>query len=142
MIIAFVNGCFDILHVGHIRLFSYAKRQALIMAESDLVENKAKLIVAINSDESVKRLKGSNKPIHCQEHRKEILESIRWIDEVIIFDEDSPRELIAKLRPSFIVKGPDYAGKNLPEYDGIYVLIYPGEKLNSTSEIIERIKNT
>lgn len=142
MITAFINGCFDLLHVGHIRLFQYAKRQAWILAETaergaaDIT--RPKLVVAINSDSSMRTIK--REPIHNQDHRKEILESIRYIDEVLIFDELTPRRLIAGLRPSFIVKGPDYAGKNLPEYDGIYVKIYPGHKEESSSEIIERIK--
>lgn len=140
MITAFCNGCFDLIHVGHIRLLQYAKRQAWILSESEDENgllNNARLVVAINSDESVRRLKGNNKPIQSQQDRKEILESIKWVDEVIIFDEDSPRKLIKELRPSFIVKGPDYMSK---EYDGIYVAIYPGSKDKSTSEIIERIR--
>lgn len=141
MITAFVNGCFDILHVGHVRMLSYAKRQAMIMAEADLNEHhKARLVVAINSDESVRKLKGNHKPVICQEHRKEMLEALKFVDEVIIFDELSPRDLIAKLRPSFIVKGPDYDYLAHQTYSGIFVAIYPGIKSESTSDIIQRMK--
>lgn len=141
MITAFVNGCFDLLHIGHIRMLSYAKRQAWIMSEAEDENgllNSARLIVAINSDESIRKLKGPNRPIIPQEQRKEMLESIRWVDEVTIFDDElSLNCLIEKLQPSFIVRGPDHKQRS---YNGIYVNIYPCDKSISSSDIIERIK--
>lgn len=140
MTTAFCNGCFDILHIGHIRMLQYAKRRAWKVSESEDENgllNSARLVVAINSDESIRKLKGNNRPINNQQHRKEMLESIKWVDEVIIFEEDSPRRLITELRPSFIVVGPDHKSSR---YEGIWVDIYPGDKDISSSDIIERIR--
>ena len=96
MSLVFTNGCFDIVHRGHVELLKFARSCG------------KKLVVGLNSDASVKKLKGPSRPIQCQEDRKAILESIRWVDEVIIFDEPTPIDLIKKIQPDFIVKGGDY----------------------------------
>jgi D-beta-D-heptose 7-phosphate kinase/D-beta-D-heptose 1-phosphate adenosyltransferase len=93
----FTNGCFDILHVGHVRYLKEAR------AMGD------KLIVGLNSDASVKRLKGAGRPVVSQADRKEVLEALESVDEVYIFDEDTPLELIKKVQPQVLVKGGDYS---------------------------------
>jgi rfaE bifunctional protein nucleotidyltransferase chain/domain len=99
----------------------------------------------MNSDDSVRRLKGPSRPVCNQVERWAVLESIRWVDEVILFDESTPCELVKRLRPSIIVKGPGYSVENMPEaaivkeYGG-QVVILDGPDI-STSKIIERIRN-
>lgn len=95
--IVFTNGCFDILHSGHVSYLNEAKQQG------DL------LVVGLNSDQSVKRLKGNDRPINSQADRKFLLENLRCIDLVEIFDQDTPYELIKVLSPSVLVKGGDWA---------------------------------
>jgi len=85
----FTNGCFDLLHIGHIELLKYSK------SLGDY------LVVGINSDNSVKKLKGSSRPINNELTRKIILESIKYVDEVIVFDEDTPIEIIKKIQPNY-----------------------------------------
>ncbi len=102
-IIGFTNGCFDILHKGHITYLYEAKNYCDI------------LIVAVNSDQSVKRIKNKNKPINPLEDRMLILASIEAIDFVVPFDEDTPIELIEYLKPDIYFKGGDYKNKNIPE---------------------------
>lgn len=92
----FTNGCFDILHAGHIKLL----REARGFGD--------RLIVGLNSDDSVRRLKGPTRPINCADDRKTVLEAIRYVDQVVIFEEDTPLELIRKLQPDVLVKGSDY----------------------------------
>lgn len=94
--IVFTNGCFDILHSGHVSYLNEAKDQG------DL------LVVGLNSDASVKRLKGSDRPINSEADRKFLLENLKCVDCVIIFDEDTPYELIATLKPAVLVKGGDW----------------------------------
>ena len=96
MIKVFTNGCFDILHIGHVRCLEYAKKQGDY------------LVVGLNSDTSVKKLKGKDRPFNTQSLRKEMLEALRCVDEVIIFEEDTPYNLIFKIKPDIIVKGGDY----------------------------------
>jgi rfaE bifunctional protein nucleotidyltransferase chain/domain len=91
----FTNGCFDVLHRGHIELFRFCKSLGYV-------------IVGLNSDNSVRRLKGDKRPFFCQDDRKFMLESIKFIDEVIIFDEDTPLLTIEKIKPDLLVKGGDY----------------------------------
>ena len=97
--IVFTNGCFDILHFGHISYLNQAR------ALGDL------LIVGLNSDNSIKRLKGKDLPINCQEDRAALLCALECVDFVIIFDEDTPLELIKAIQPHFLAKGADYQGK-------------------------------
>jgi len=101
----FTNGCFDLLHIGHIELLKYSK---------SLGDH---LIVGINSDKSVRKLKGQSRPINNEYTRKLILESIKYVDEVIIFDEQTPLELIKKIQPQLIVKGGDYSKEDVVGYE-------------------------
>jgi D-beta-D-heptose 7-phosphate kinase/D-beta-D-heptose 1-phosphate adenosyltransferase len=132
--IIFTNGCFDILHIGHIELLKYAKSLGDI------------LVVGLNSDKSVKKLKGVKRPINNEQIRKQILESLRYVDEVIIFDEDTPIETIKKIQPHIIVKGGDYKKEDVVGYEFeklglLEVKIFDYVANNSTTEIIERISN-
>ena len=95
-LIVFTNGCFDIIHVGHIHLLKQAKSMG------------AKLIVGLNSDLSVSRLKGPSRPVNNQTDRLLVLNSIRYVDQVIIFDQDDPLDLIMTINPNVLVKGSDY----------------------------------
>lgn len=128
--IVFTNGCFDILHIGHIRLLEKAAELGDI------------LIVGLNRDNSVKRLKGSKIPINTFRERAELLSSIKYVDYVIGFSENTPLKLIKAIRPDILVKGGDYQEKDVVgrEYSG-RVYIYPFVKGKSTSKIIEKIQN-
>lgn len=99
--IVFTNGCFDILHVGHIRVLNDAKKLGDI------------LVVGINSDFSIKKLKGKDRPINIESDRKIILESLKAVDFVFIFEEDTPLNLIKKIKPNILVKGGDYSESNI-----------------------------
>ncbi len=127
--VIFTNGCFDILHLGHIEYLKKSKSLG------------SKLIVGLNSDASVTKLKGPNRPINNQESRKKILESLDCVDEVIIFEEDTPIELIKKLRPDIITKGGDYTVDSVVGNDLCEVKIIPLEKDFSTTRILGRITN-
>ena len=130
MRIVFTNGCFDILHRGHV---DYLKRSKML---GDY------LIVGLNSDASVKRLKGNNRPINNQEDRKFVLENLSCVNEVIIFDEDTPYELISKIRPEILTKGGDYEVKDVVGHDIVrYTYIIPYKKGYSTTNMIKRIHN-
>ena len=123
--IVFTNGVFDILHEGHKQLLTFAK------------EKGRKLIVGINSDASVKRLKGKDRPINKQEHRKMMIEMLGIADEVVIFNEDTPMQLIKKLRPDIIVKGGDYEEKDVVGHEIAHIIIFPTVEGYSTTSIIE-----
>ncbi len=101
--VVFTNGCFDILHVGHLRYLTEAKEQGEI------------LFVGVNSDESVRRLKGPTRPINSELDRAEMLAGLKPVDYVVVFTEDTPVELISELKPSIHVKGGDYKKEDLPE---------------------------
>ena len=122
----FTNGCFDVLHVMHIRLLEFAKNCGDY------------LIVGINSDESVKRLKGEGRPINYEQHRKEVLESVRWVDEVIIFHSSTPIDLITMIRPDIIVKGADWKGKEVAGSDIAKVKYFPYLKGISSTNVINK----
>lgn len=124
----FTNGVFDILHRGHLTLLKQAR---------DLGE---KLVVGINSDASTKRLKGNSRPINTEQTRKEQLEILSWVDEVVVFDEDTPYELIKKLNPDMIVKGGDYTVEQVIGHDIVPVKIIPTIEGYSTTSIIEKSK--
>ena len=131
--IIFTNGCFDLLHIGHIELLKFAKSLGNY------------LIVAINSDDSVKRLKGLSRPINNEITRKTILESIKYVDEVVIFNEDTPLEVIKKSQPNIIVKGGDYKKEDVVGYEFeklglLEIKLFNYIPNNSTTSIIERIK--
>ncbi len=103
--IVFTNGCFDILHAGHVHSLEFAKSLGDI------------LVVGLNSDASVRRLKGESRPIVDEQNRAYLLKSLRVVDYVVIFDEDTPYELIRKVQPDVLVKGEDYAGKTVVGQD-------------------------
>lgn len=126
--LVFTNGCFDIIHPGHISLLRSAKSLG------------DKLIVGLNSDKSIKRIKRN--PTNSQEARKEVLSAIGCVDEVIIFDEDTPYDLIKKLQPDVLVKGGDYTVDNVIGNDLVNeVIIIPTLDNYSTTNIMEKIKN-
>ena len=133
--IAFTNGCFDIIHVGHIRYLKKARECADC------------LLVGLNSDSSVVKIKGPGRPLVSQDERKEILEAFECVDEVIIFDESTPLELIKAVQPDVIVKGGDWKvediiGKDIVEKNGgktVTIEYIPGR---STTEFINKIKES
>lgn len=126
----FTNGCFDLLHVGHLRLLEAAR------ACGD------RLIVGLNSDESVRRLKGPTRPVRSQAARAEMLLTLPWVDEVRIFEEDTPAALIADLRPDVLVKGGDYQLADIVGRENAgEVRIFPFQdgSENSSSKIIANV---
>jgi len=127
--IIFTNGCFDIIHTGHIRLLEYAK------SLGDY------LIVGLNSDDSIKRLKGETRPINKEKDRKYILECIRFVDQVIIFEEDTPYNLLQKITPHIIEKGGDYTKEEVVGNDLAEVVIFKYINGYSTTNIIKNIGN-
>lgn len=132
--IAFTNGCFDILHQGHIYSLSQAANEADI------------LIVGVNADASVKKLKGENRPINNEYSRSLLLASLLITDVIIIFEEDTPLELIKIIQPDVLVKGGDYtveqiAGAKEVIASGGRVIINPIAEGFSTTGIIEKIKH-
>lgn len=131
--IVFTNGCFDILHVGHIRYMQEAAKLGDI------------LVVGLNSDDSVRRLKGSERPINNQNERAEMLAALEFVDYVVIFDEDTPYKLIKTIQPDILVKGGDYApdnvvGKDIVEARGGELRLLDFVEGKSTTNIIEKIK--
>ena len=105
MTTVFTNGVFDLLHVGHVRLLQFARAQG------------NHLIVAINSDTSAARIKGSDRPVVPAHERAEVLRALRCVDDVQIFDEDTPDLLVQRLRPQVLVKGPACRGTDVPGAD-------------------------
>lgn len=126
--VVFTNGCFDLLHFGHLSYLLGAK------ALGDT------LIVGLNSDSSVKQLKGDKRPINCQAHRAAMLAALYFVDYVVIFDDKTPLNLIKALRPNVLVKGADYAGKKVvgEEFANELILLKYHEGLSSTN-IIRKI---
>ena len=131
-VIVFTNGCFDIIHSGHLDLLKEARSYG------------DKLIVGLNSDKSISKLKGPDRPIIGQSERKKILSALKFVDEVIIFNEENPLKLIKKLKPSILVKGADYAKEQV--VGGEFVESYGGEiklvkltKGKSSSKIINKL---
>jgi D-beta-D-heptose 7-phosphate kinase/D-beta-D-heptose 1-phosphate adenosyltransferase len=122
----FTNGCFDILHVGHIKLLEFAA-------------SLGPLTVGLNSDESIRRLKGSNRPINNQSDRLEILHAIKYVTDVIIFETDTPYDLIRRLKPDIIVKGSDYSAGSVVGSDIAEVRIFPTLQGKSTSILIDKL---
>ena len=127
--VIFTNGCFDILHAGHIQLLYHAKQLGGV------------LHVGLNSDKSVRQLKGECRPIIPQHHRFEMLASIKYVDFVHIFDELTPLELIKKIDPDIVVKGEDWDPEDVV-CNGKKVITLPYRPQLSTSEIIKKIKET
>ena len=131
--LVFTNGVFDLLHVGHLRYLESARSLG------------DRLLVAINSDRTVRELKGNNRPITNEDERAEILASLRQVDYVTIFDDISPRSLIARLLPDVLVKGGDYQlheihGREEVEEAGGRVVSLPFVDGVSTTNMIERMR--
>jgi len=125
--VVFTNGCFDLLHRGHVEMLKASKA---------LGEH---LVVGLNTDASVKRLKGDTRPINNETDRKVVLESLDFVDEVILFDEDTPQKLIERIRPDIITKGGDYTVDTVVGNELAKVVIIPTVENQSTTNTIKRI---
>jgi D-beta-D-heptose 7-phosphate kinase/D-beta-D-heptose 1-phosphate adenosyltransferase len=133
--IVFTNGCFDLIHPGHVRYLQQAREQG------DL------LVVGINTDGSVAGLKGPGRPILTLAERSEVLLALRSVHAVVPFSEETPLELIRRVRPHVLVKGGDWTveeiiGREIVQEDGGKVLSLPFHEGTSTTEIIQRIRST
>ena len=128
--LVFTNGCFDLMHSGHLHILEVAKSKG------------DKLIVAVNSDESIKRLKGKTRPVLPLKERMELLAALDCVDFVIPFEEDTPLKLIQKVKPDVLVKGWDYAGKAVGADCVDEVCYVPLIEGHSTSKIIDKIKSS
>jgi D-beta-D-heptose 7-phosphate kinase/D-beta-D-heptose 1-phosphate adenosyltransferase len=126
--IVFTNGCFDILHKGHVEYLKKSK------------ELGARLIVGLNSDESVKKLKGKDRPINNEQDRKAVLEALDCVDEVYVFNEDTPYELIKSIRPDIITKGGDYTEDEVVGNDLAKVVIVPLVEGYSTTKVVKKTR--
>ncbi len=129
--IVFTNGCFDLLHPGHVRLL----REAATLGDF--------LVVGLNSDASVRRLKGQSRPINPAEARAEVLSALEAVDAVTVFDEDTPLELITAIRPDILVKGGDYrpeevVGRAVVEAAGGRLVLIPLVEGHSTTTMMKR----
>ena len=131
--IAFANGAFDLLHVGHIRYLEGAKREA------------DRLVVAINSDRSVRELKGPHRPILSESDRAELVDSLRAVDYVVVFDEPTVAPLLELLKPDVHCKGTDYTVETVPEREtvrayGGRIAIVGDPKDHSTTDLLSRLR--
>ena len=122
--LVFTNGCFDILHAGHVAYLEQSRALGKY------------LVVGLNSDASVRRLKGGTRPINSQEDRKKVLLALRAVDAVYIFDEDTPYGLIKRVRPDIITKGGDYREQEVVGHDLAKVVILPYVDGKSTTGVI------
>jgi rfaE bifunctional protein nucleotidyltransferase chain/domain len=130
--VTLANGCFDLLHVGHVRYLQAARALG------------GKLIVAINSDQSVRRLKGAGRPAMPEQERAEIIAALGCVDAVVVFDEPDVRPLIREIRPDVQVKGTDYTAESVPERDEVVacggrVEIVGDPKDHSTTDLLRRV---
>ncbi len=127
--VVFTNGCFDILHACHVRIIEFAKSKGDI------------LILGINSDASIKRLKGPSRPVNKEKDRQIVVSALQAVDAVVLFKEDTPLNLIKIIKPDILVKGADYTTENVVgrEYAGKVVLC-PLVKGKSTTNIIKKVK--
>jgi D-beta-D-heptose 7-phosphate kinase/D-beta-D-heptose 1-phosphate adenosyltransferase len=129
--VVFTNGCYDILHPGHVRLLEQARSLGDV------------LILALNTDSSVARMKGPSRPLMPEQERAEMAAALEAVDAVTLFDEDTPRELIAELLPDILVKGADWshfiAGREEVEAAGGKVMALPLEPGFSTTNIVEQL---
>ncbi len=131
--LVFSNGCFDVLHRGHVELLLGAR------------ELGDRLLVGLNSDDSVRRLKGAGRPLQPELDRAACLAALACVDAVVLFDEDTPVELIRALRPDVMVKGGDYSADDLPEREAVeaaggQVVILPLLSGRSTTDLLDRIR--
>jgi D-glycero-beta-D-manno-heptose 1-phosphate adenylyltransferase len=132
--VVFTNGVFDLLHVGHLRYLQHARG----LGDA--------LLVGVNSDRSVRQIKGSDRPITAEAERAEVLAALACVDGVVIFDEDTPRDVIMAIQPDVLVKGADWAadaivGRDIVEARGgrvVRVAIEPG---HSTTKLVDRIRH-
>jgi D-beta-D-heptose 7-phosphate kinase/D-beta-D-heptose 1-phosphate adenosyltransferase len=127
--VVFTNGCFDLLHPGHVRLLRKAKSLGDV------------LVVGLNSDGSVRRLKGPARPVQAEAARAEVMAALEPVDAVTVFDEDTPAELLAALRPDVLVKGADYSADRIVgrEHAG-RVVRFPLVEGQSTSRLVDRMR--
>jgi len=129
--VCFTNGCFDILHRGHVTYLNFARQQG------------DALCVGLNSDASVKRNKGENRPINNEEDRAFVMASLGCVDAVVVFDENEPRDLIGKILPGVLIKGKDWAhyvsGRDVVEANGGKVVLADMVDGKSTTGTIERV---
>ncbi|WP_048755711.1 D-glycero-beta-D-manno-heptose 1-phosphate adenylyltransferase, partial [Afipia felis] len=132
--IGFTNGCFDILHPGHVRVLTQAR------ATCD------RLVVGLNSDDSVRRLKGESRPVQAELARAEVLAALEAVDLVVIFEEDTPLELIRQVKPSVLVKGGDYTREQVVGHE--FVTAHGGEVVlidilpgHSTTSLVNRARS-
>lgn len=123
--IVFTNGCFDLLHSGHIRLFKFCKALD------------GSVVLGLNSDDSIRRLKGSTRPVNSLQTRLDVLEAIQYIDRIVVFEEDTPLRVLEELRPDVLVKGGDYAVENIlgREFAGEICICSFMEGVSSTATI-------
>ena len=129
-VVVFTNGCFDILHPGHVHTLREAKKLG------------SRLIVGINTDESVRRLKGDTRPINSFQHRVAMLYALKIADIIVAIDDDTPYSVIKSIEPDIIVKGGDYTPEQVVGADLVEkVVIIPTLESYSTTNIIERIKD-
>jgi D-beta-D-heptose 7-phosphate kinase/D-beta-D-heptose 1-phosphate adenosyltransferase len=132
--LVFTNGCFDILHTGHTSYLVFARSQG------------DALVVGLNSDSSVKQIKGPERPIHNQDDRALVLAALECVDYVVIFDGDEPVDIIEKILPDVLVKGEDWAhyvsGREVVEANGGKVVLAPLVPGKSTTSTIERMKDS
>jgi rfaE bifunctional protein nucleotidyltransferase chain/domain len=131
--VVFTNGVFDLLHCGHVSILDTARREG------------AALVVGINSDASVQRLKGPGRPVHTSMERALVLAAMEAVDAVVVFDEDTPLELVTAIQPDVIVKGGDYTpdtvvGADIVTARGGHVVIVPLIEGQSTTSTIERVR--
>ena len=129
--VTLANGCFDLVHVGHVRYLHAAKQLG------------GRLVVGVNGDESVRQLKGNGRPLMPAEERAEILAAFADVDAVVIFSEPDVRALVREIRPDFHAKGTDYSADNVPERDTVLecggkIRIVGDPKHHSATEIMER----
>lgn len=127
----FTNGCFDVLHRGHIELLKFCKSLGYVT-------------VGLNSDVSVSRLKGQGRPVNGELDRKFVLEALKYVDKVVIFEEDTPIRLIQELKPSIIVKGGDYTKTNVVGNEIAEVVIFStidGYSTTNSLRLISRLAN-
>ena len=129
--VVFTNGCYDLLHRGHIRLLEQARSMGDV------------LVLGLNTDASVRRMKGPSRPLICEQDRAAVAAALACVDAVTLFDEDTPRELIAALLPDILVKGADWshfiAGREEVEAAGGVVRTIPLEAGFSTTNLVEQI---
>ena len=126
--VVFTNGCFDLLHIGHVRLFKAAKKLGDV------------LVIGLNSDTSLRRLKGPARPLVNQRSRAEVLSALEPVDYVVIFNEDTPAELLSALKPDILVKGGDYRLNDIVGRDQVKKVVrFPLVAGNSTSGLIKKI---